>query len=201
MDDEGRLAAELQVNALEVRGGQHLDAFARFGIAGQRDEVDVRVRGERRTNDVAAAGHNVEHPVGHAGLCRELAEPNRRQRGRRGRLDDDAIARCERGRDLPDRHPERVVPRRNLADDTDGFAPDEAGVRAAVLVRGLALEVADLRGEEPQVVGGEGEVAVAPQLVRRPGLERFDAGQLVGMLVDEVSEPVQNDGSGGQQHA
>jgi len=63
-------------------------------------------------------------------------------------------------------------------------------VRARVLVRGLALEVADLRREEAQVVAGEREVALAPELVGGPGLERLEVRQLVRVAIEQVAQAV-----------
>ena len=60
VDDERRLAAELEVDALEVAGRERLDPLAGLRVAGERDEVDVHVRRERRTDDVAPPGDDVE---------------------------------------------------------------------------------------------------------------------------------------------
>ena len=108
----------------------------------------------------------------------------------RRRLEHDRVPGRERRPDLPDRHPHRVVPGADLADDADRLAPDEARVRAGVLVGGLALEVPDAGREEAQVVRGEREVRLAPELVGRPGLERLEPGELVGVAVEEVAEAV-----------
>ena len=110
VDDERRLATELEVDALDVAGGERLDPLARLRVAGQRDEVDVRMGGQRGTDDVAPSGDDVEDPGRHTGLGRQLGEPDRRDRSGARRLEHDRVARRERRTDLPDRHPERVVP-------------------------------------------------------------------------------------------
>ena len=74
VDDEGRLAAELQVDALEVARGQLLDLPARRRVAGERHQVDVIVTGDRRTHLVAGTGDHVEHARRKAGFERQRAE-------------------------------------------------------------------------------------------------------------------------------
>ena len=135
------------------------------------------------------------------GLERQLGQADGRQRRRGRRLEDDRIPGGERRPDLPDRHPQRVVPRADLADDADRLAPDEARVRAGVLVGGLAFEVADLGREEAQVVAGEREVRIAAELVGRPGLERLEAGQVVRVAVEQIAQPVHDRDPLGRAHA
>src|SRR5437660_11335993 len=45
-DDEGRLAAELEVQLLDVRLGRVHDLLARRGVAGEGDHVDLVTRRE-----------------------------------------------------------------------------------------------------------------------------------------------------------
>ena len=56
----------------------------------------------------------------------ELGQRERGQRRHRRGLEHDRVARRERRAQLPDRHHQRVVPRRDLADDADRLAPDHA---------------------------------------------------------------------------
>ncbi len=139
-------------------------------------------------------------PAGNPGLRGQLGQPDRRDRRRAGRLEDDRVAGRERRADLPDRHPERVVPRRHLGHHPDRLAPDHRRVAAAVLVRGLALQMADLAGEEAQVVRGEGEVRLTPELVGGPRLLGLDEGQFVGVLVAQVGQSVHRRDAVGQAH-
>ena len=60
VDDERRLAAELEVDPLEVARGELLDLAARLRVAGERDDVDVHVAGDGRADLVAGSGHDVE---------------------------------------------------------------------------------------------------------------------------------------------
>ena len=59
-DDHGRLAAELEVDALEgVRGGAG-DLLAGRDVAGERDEPHVRVPDDARADRLAVAGDHVQ---------------------------------------------------------------------------------------------------------------------------------------------
>ena len=107
-------------------------------------------------------------PAGTPASERQLGQPDRRQRRRARRLEDDRVAGRERRADLPDRHPHRVVPGRDLADDADRLAPDEARVaaactRTAALPSRWRIWVAKKR----RLSRGEREVRVAPELVGR----------------------------------
>ena len=66
-----RLAAELEVDALERVGGGARDPLAGLDRAGQRDHVDVRVR-DQPLAGLAGAGDDVQHAL-RQDLVRELA--------------------------------------------------------------------------------------------------------------------------------
>ncbi len=190
--DERRLAAELEMHSLEVAAGERLDLPTRLGVTGQRDEVDVRMCRDCRPDLVAAPGDDVENAVRQPGLLRQLAEHERRERRDRGGLEDHRIAGRQSRPDLPDRHHERVVPGRDLADDPDRLTPDHARVRAAVLGGRFALEMANRRRKETQVVRAERNVRVATELEGRSRLGRLDVRDLGGVLIDEVGELVED---------
>src|SRR5579884_1655146 len=76
------------------------------------------------------------------------------------------------------------------ADDADRLAPDQRRVAGDVLARRLPLEVAGRAGEEAQVVGREGHLVAG----RHQGLAdvlRLQARELLGVLVEDVGEGVQ----------
>ena len=77
--DHRRLAAELEVDALERVGGGAGDPLAGLDRAGQRDHVDVVVGDERLAGRVAVAGDHVQHALGQD-LGRVLGQLQRRQR-------------------------------------------------------------------------------------------------------------------------
>ena len=74
-------------------------------------------------------------PAREADLGRELGEAQHRQRRLRVGLEHDGAARCERGRELPGRHQQRVVPRHDLRGDADRLLLRVEEQRAADRVR------------------------------------------------------------------
>ena len=119
------LAAELERDALDGLRGHLADALARRRRARERDHVDVVVRGDRLADDGAEPRHEVEAAGGQAGLLEDLGEDERVQRRDLAGLDDDRAAGGERRRDLRADLVQRVVPRRDAADDADRLAHDE----------------------------------------------------------------------------
>ena len=72
--DVGRLAAELEGDALEGVGRRLGDALAGPGRAGERHHVDVGVRDDGLADDGAGAGDEVEHAGGQADVVDDLGE-------------------------------------------------------------------------------------------------------------------------------
>ena len=134
-DDEGCLAAELQVEPLDGGGGDLGDALADGGGAGEGGHGDVGMADEVLTGFLAGAGDDVDDAVGDPGRGGRLGEEQRGQRGQLGGLEHDRVARGDRREDLPGGHLEGVVPGRDGADDADGFPADVRGVVAGVLAR------------------------------------------------------------------
>ena len=154
-DDDRRLAAELEVHALERVGRRAWRSTCRSRRC--RSGRPCRPRGG--STIAAPAGSpwpptTLRTPGGRMSAA-SSASLQRRQRRRLGRLEHDRVAGGERRADLPDRHHQRVVPGRDLADDADRLAADERGVALDVLAGGLALQVAGGAGEEAQVVGDD----------------------------------------------
>lgn len=73
-DHEGGLAAQLQVDALDGRGGDLGDALADGGGTGERGHDDVGVTDEVLARFPAGAGDDVDHTVREAGVGRRLGE-------------------------------------------------------------------------------------------------------------------------------
>ena len=111
----------------------------------------------------ARAGYDVQD-AGRKDVGGQLAQPQRGEWRHRCRLEHDSAARGERRTELPDRHHQRVVPRRDLAHDAGWLAPDHARVRGHVLGRGLALDHPRSAGEETHVVDRELDVEVGRSL-------------------------------------
>ena len=133
-DDHRRLAAELEVDALERVGGGARDRLAGLDVAGERDEADVRVLDEPLPDRDAVAGDDLQH-ARRQHLLRELDEAEEGERRLLGRLQDLDVARRERGPHLPDRHHQRVVPGADARDDPERLAPDHGRVAGDVLAR------------------------------------------------------------------
>ena len=119
----------------------------------------------------------------------ELGQLERGHGRRLGGLEHDRVAGRQRRADLPDRHHQRVVPRRDLADHADRLAADHRRVALEVLAGGLALQAARGAGEEAQVVDHRRDLVVLERLQRLAGVGRLELGDLVGVLLDRVGEP------------
>ena len=166
--DDRRLAAEFQVRALEVlrRGfGDLVPARVEPVI----DTIAGSLVRHERAAGVAVAADHVEH-ARRQELRRDLGHQRGRHRRGVARLEHHAVAGGERGRDLPDRHHHRVVPRRDLADDADRLAPDVGGVPGHVLARAAALEHPRGAGEEADLVERRRDLLGARQLDRLAGV-------------------------------
>ena len=125
-DDERGVAAELQVDPLEVPPGELGDGPSGGGRAGERDDPDRGVRDQRRA-DVGAAGQDVQQALGQARLAQQRGDREPAADGRaRVRLQHDRVADGERRRDGADREDEREVERGDDADDPHGRPPGEA---------------------------------------------------------------------------
>ena len=128
---ERRLAAELEEHALHGRARRGHDLAADRRRAGERHDVDVGMRrqlgadrGVGRREHVHDAGRDVGR------LGDELAERERRPRRVGRALQHDGAAGRERRRELRERELDRVVVRRDRADDAGGFLLDPAVVPA-----------------------------------------------------------------------
>src|SRR4029453_11465552 len=97
--DHRRLAAQLQVDALEVVGGGLGDLAAGADAAGDAHHRRDPVGDQGGTGVVVAADH-VEHPGGKE-LGGQLGQPYGGHRGGVGRLEDHRVAGRERRRELP----------------------------------------------------------------------------------------------------
>ena len=105
------------------------------------------------------------------------------------------------GRDLPDRHHQRVVPGRHLADDPDRLAPHPGGVARHVLPRAQPVEHAGGAGEEPQLVDAGRHLVGGGQVQRLAGVPGLDGDELVGTLLDRVGEAQQRQLALGRRRA
>ena len=137
----------------------------------------------------AVAGDDVDRAGREADLGRELGDAGAPERRLRIRLEHDGAAGGERGRELPRRHQQRVVPRHDLRRDADRLLLRVEEQRAADRVR-AAGDRRD-RGRE------EAEVLVAPGELRLDGRDRLadvarlELRKLLAVRDDRVGERVQ----------
>ena len=169
------------VSFLPRAGELALDRLADLGRARERDLVDVRVRDERGAG-AAVAGDDVDDARRQLRLAQDVAEEQRGQRRRLGRLEHDGVAARERRRDLPREHQQREVPRDDLAGDAD---------RARRPVRERVLELVGPARVVEEVRGGEREVDVARLLDRLAAVQRLEHGELARALLEDARDPEQ----------
>ena len=169
----GRLAAELQVDSLERARGVLGDPLARLDRARERDHVDVVV-GDERGAGLVAAGDDVQDAARH-GVGGELGEPQRSVMGVVGAgLSTTVLPRGQRGGDLPDRHHQRVVPRRDLADDSDRLAPHHRRVALDVLAGALPSRLRAAPAKNAQLVDDSGDLVGLHRVDRLAGVGGLD---------------------------
>jgi len=128
----------------------------------------------------------------------QFGEPQRRERRQRGGLEDDGTTGGKCGRELPDRHHERIVPRCHLPDHARRLATNHAGVRADVLTSGLALHHPSGAGEEAHVVDGEFDVEVG-HAFRFSDVLLLKTRQRFSVAFDRIGELVERGGSFGRR--
>ena len=117
--DDPVLAAELEVDVLEIVGCGLRDEDARLARPRERDDGNVGVAHEAVAGLFAEAVDDVDDAGREARLGEELDEPFGEEGRVLGRLEDDGVSADERGRELPGRDRDREVPGRDRADDPD----------------------------------------------------------------------------------
>ena len=105
------------------------------------------------------------------------------------------------GPNLPDRHHQRVVPRRDLPDHADRLAAGEGRVALHVLARGPALQAAGGAREEAKVVGHHRDLVVFGGFDRLARVQRLQARELIAVLLDQVGQCEQRLGTLGGRRA
>lgn len=111
------VAGQLEDHLLEGLGAVLQDPLADGDGAREADVVDPRVQGHLLA-ELGAAVEDLEHAGREDGLG-ELAELEQGVGGEGGGLDDDAVARGQRGDDLDDGEDHGEVPGRDGAEDAD----------------------------------------------------------------------------------
>ncbi|MEY9415845.1 hypothetical protein ABIF69_002287 [Bradyrhizobium japonicum] len=131
----------------------------------------------------------VEHAVGNTGFLDEPCQNRGRHRRPLGRLVHDGAARGQRRSDLPGREHERRVPRRDHADRTDRHAGRDIPVLVARRVLAIA-RLGALVGEEAKILGGA-DRGLGHEAMGLAGVDAFEHGDVVGIVLDRVGDAVQ----------
>src|SRR5829696_7478400 len=185
-DDHRGLAAQLQVDPLEVVGGRLGHLLAGANAAGDRDHGRGLVR-DQPGPGLAVADDHVHDAVGQE-LAHQLGHPHGGDRGGVARLEDDRVAGRERRGELPDGHHERVVPGGDLGADPDRLAPDHRGVPGHVLAGGQPVEHARGAGEEADLVDRRRHLLVHGELERLAGVLALQPDQFLGPVLEGVGD-------------
>ena len=90
--------------------------------------------------------------------------------------------------ELPGRHEQRVVPRRDEAGHADRLAADEAREALHVLAGRTALQDPRAAGEEPEVVGDDRDLLGHGERVDLADVLGLDPAELLAVLLDEVGQ-------------
>ncbi len=172
---------------LQRLGGIGRDQLARRRVTREGDDPDVGAPNDRVPDGDAVAGDDVEHARWQE-VRRQLRELERGERRHLGGLQDDRVPGRHGGSDLPDRHHQRVVPRRDQPRDADRLSPDVAGEARHVLTGRPALHRAGRAREEAQVVDDRGDLLGKGHGGRLADVLRLELDDLVGVLLDPVRE-------------
>ena len=143
--------------------------------------------GEQRVRHVggAAGGDDVDDTGGHAGLLHAAHDLERRERRRRGGLDDHRAARGEGRAELARHHRSREVPGRDRGGDADGLAQHEHPLLRIHRRQHLAVDALGLTREPLEERRGVDDLALG--LGQRLALlVGHDAGDAIGLGEDPV---------------
>lgn len=189
------LAAELKDHALEGGRRQLDDPPADLRRPGEGDEVDTGVAAEV-LGDRRRPVDEVESPRREVGLLDQGGERRGGQDGLRGAHQDDAAAGGQRAADLPGCEVQGEVERGEPQHHADGFPGEQRG--GAFPGRGRRERLVGSGGQPSGGVGEPAEVADRERHLhegshgaRRADLVDHEVDQLVGVLLDQVGQPVQ----------
>src|SRR5438874_2283364 len=180
-DDVRGLASELERQLLAGAGKLALERPADLCRPGEGDLVDIVGLDDRGAGSTVARD-DVDDAGRQLRLTQDVAEQERAERRRLGRLQDDGVPCGERRRDLPREHQQREVPGNDLARDADRPRPP-VRERVLELVR-PACVVEEVRGREREV-----DVARLPD--RLAAVQRFEHRELARPLLEGAPDPEQ----------
>ena len=151
-DDERCVAAQLEAEPLDLRGGAGHDRAAGRCGAGEGDLPDERVIEQLFLERPGrAGGDHVEGAGREPGIVGDAGDGERRQRRGRRRLQDDAAPGSQGRRDLAGDHRGREVPGRDRGDRPDGLAQHPRALAGVRRRHPLAGDAPGLLGKPPEV--------------------------------------------------
>ena len=192
--DQGGVAAEFQVGALEVAAGGLADRAARGGRTGEGDDRHVRVGDQRLPGARRRRAARAARPRGSPASSKTARERHAAaDRGARVRLEHDGVAEGERRGDRADGEDQRGVEGR---DHARRRRPGPGGCRISRAPRGRQDLPDRARGERGGLVallGGDVqfEVGLAGD---GAGLAHEPLAQFVGVRGEQVAGPAQHGG-------
>lgn len=192
-EDVRGLAAELERRGNETFGRGLRDVDAHFGRAREGELVKARVLEHCVARGAAGTRDDVHDPGGNV-AGDDFGEMQKRERGGRGGLDHDRVARGERRSELPSAHEEREVPGNDLTHDADRFVQDEThGV--VVDAHGAAFFGAQTARKVAKVVDRERHVDERRLADGLAVVHRFDLREEVGFFLEIVGDAQKNGGA------
>src|SRR4029079_6591398 len=117
-----------------------------------------------------------------------LGEFQRRQRRLFGRLEDDGITAGQGRSELPGRHHQWVVPRRDRTYASDLIAADHRGEAGHILAGDDAMHVTRGTGKEPETIDDAWHFILKHSDSRLAAIEGFERGERFGVLLDGVGK-------------
>lgn len=188
-DEEGRLAARLERDVLHVDGGRLHDFPSSSGGARKGNLSDFRVGSQRLAGVLAVAVDDVDHTGRETGLAHQVGHVEDREGRLLGRLEDNGVACCQCGAQLPGRHGERVVPGNNLRANSNGLSEGvcKLGIRRR---DGLAMDLVGPAGVVAKCANDLTQVVVESDRVGLAIVPGLNGGQDLPMLLKQVSQLV-----------
>ncbi len=193
-DDDRCLAAQFEVGTLQSRNGRLQHGLPRGNAARDGHHRDLRMRDEGLADDRTAPVDDVDDALGED-LRADPRELERRERREFRGLEHKRVARCQRGRDLPRGHHQRVVPRGDLCDHTDGVAADHARVAGQVLLGRRARQAARRPCEIAEHVRHRRQFVRGNPRERLAAVERLETGELRRVVLDALCQAKQQRGA------
>src|ERR1700730_8936943 len=188
-ENVGRFSAEFESYAFDRIGGLLDDNLPDRPTARECDLVDVGMLHQGRAASLTEASDDVDYAGREANIGQPVRHLQRCNRGLLGRLQHAGAARGQRRRQLPGRHQQRIIPRNDLARDSDRFLECEAhGV-----VRNRIHISENFCGEAAVVLKAGGDVRNVvfrfnDRLARVAGFQLRQHGRVLANLVCQTEE-------------